>query len=178
MIGLYLLFTFLFLWYWTRAILCSKWAQKRTNYYPLLKKWWARSIVHAHVCVKTPKSIVKSYKEHSLKVSAQSDHKHKRYRTLMILIQILKLFLSCPTVDFWDNQLITNHPNKPIWKIYKHNKQTNLSEGVNKCPWKFTNLSGNLTNHKPISGRWRPLRITSLEIKLVFCFKMKPSLQS
>ena len=65
---------------------------KQTTKYLLLKRRFARSIVHAHVCVKTPKSIVKSYKEHSLKVSAQSDHKHKRYSTLMILMQILELF--------------------------------------------------------------------------------------
>ena len=155
-----MLFTFLFLWYWTRAILCSKWAQKRTNYYPLLKKWCAHKIVHAHACVKTPNSIVKSYKEHSLKVSAQSDHKHKRYSTLMILnLKFWNFFLSCPTVDFWDNQLITNHPNKPIWKIYKHQQTNKPIWRVNKCPWMFTNLSGelrNLTNHKPISGRCMP----------------------
>ena len=118
-----MLFTFLFLWYWTRAILCSKWAQKRTNYYPLLKRWCAHTILHACACMKTPNSIVKSYKEHSLKVSAQSDLKHKWYSTLMIFMQILELFfVFCPTVDFWYNQLITNHPDKSIWKIYKHQK--------------------------------------------------------
>ena len=63
-----MLFTFLFLWYWTRAILCCRWAQKRTNYYPLLKRWCVHKM-DAHVCMKTPNSIVKSYKELEISTS-------------------------------------------------------------------------------------------------------------
>ena len=125
----------------------------QTNYYPLLKRWCVHSIVHSNACVKTPNSIIKSYRKHS----AQSDLKHKRYSTLMIFMQILELFfVFCPTVDFWYNQLITNHPDKPIWKIYKHQQTNKTIWRGNKCPWKFTKLSGeltNLTNDKPISWR-------------------------
>ena len=60
-------------------------------------------------------------------------------------MQILELFfVFCPTVDFWSNQLIKNHPDKPILKIYKH-------EQTKKPIWRGQQMP--LKVYKPI---WKP----------------------